>query len=216
MSLTLLWNGLDKPEGNAKEVGEQQDLKKYLLYSMGRINGKEDEEPRFVTFAFADKISRETIDKTSKKVEQEMRGFDLRTKLNARLSADKLSGHIHKVANESGKKTAQTARLVAETLSVAVPSVVAGLAVSVVNDTAGKIVAGVVAAKQLMKVAVRRMVTSQTAEEALSVEKYRELKQIQFGLKKLKQAIVSDIKPTQQKTAAKASALLTVKAVRGR
>lgn len=27
MSLTLLWNGLDKPEGNAKEVGEQQDLK---------------------------------------------------------------------------------------------------------------------------------------------------------------------------------------------
>lgn len=114
------------------------------------------------------------------------------------------------------KKTAQTARLVAETLSVAVPSVVAGLAVSVVNDTAGKIVAGVVAAKQLMEVAVRRMVTSQTAEEALSVEKYRELKQIQFGLKKLKQAIVSDIKPTQQKTAAKASALLTVKAVRGR
>lgn len=58
--------------------------------------------------------------------------------------------------------------------------------------------------------------TSQTVEEALSVEKYRELKQIQFGLKKLKQAIVSDIKPTQQKTAAKASALLTVKAVRGR
>ncbi|MBR1777800.1 MAG: hypothetical protein IJ752_04355 [Alphaproteobacteria bacterium] len=189
MSVTLMWTGLKQPKGTEKEIQEQKNLKNYLGHSISLMNQEDQEKIDSVTAAYAGKISKDTVEQASAQVRKEMKGYGLKTKLNERLNADGMERAL------KGTTTAQ--RLFAEAFVTIAPGFCTGVAVSVFNNDAGKVVGGAMLANDLLKTALRYAVVSSNEKEAADVKQYGELKRIDWALKKLKKEIKSQAKPAE-------------------
>ena len=177
MSITLMQNGSNQPKGNNKETAEQAKLNEYLRDAVA-LDRLDDAKFDAKMTLYAKEISKDTVNKASDQVRQEMKEFSLKAKLNDRLGADRIE--------EDMKPYGKVKQYLTEAFAIAAPALCAGFAVSLLNDKAGKVVGGVLAAKNLLKAAVRHAVVSSNEKEAMDVKKYGELKRMDWALKKMK------------------------------